>query len=257
MQKKKILSWNVNGIRAVHKKGMLLPLFDNKPDIVCLQETKAAEDQLPKELRNINGYHSYFTSAEKRGYSGVCIYTKEKPEKIEAGFGKETYDSEGRICIAYYPDFVVFNIYFPNGKASKDRLDYKMNFYDAFLKIADLLKNTGKNIIVCGDVNTAHTEIDLARPIENEGTSGFLPEERAWIDKLISHGYTDTFRMFIKEGGHYSWWDYKTRARERNIGWRIDYFFVSNNFKDKVKSAFILKDIMGSDHCPVGIEIDG
>jgi exodeoxyribonuclease III len=257
MPVKKILSWNVNGIRAVYKKGMLLPLFENKPHIVCLQETKAGEEQLIKELREIRGYHSYFSSAEKKGYSGVCLYSKEEPIKIETGFSKKNYDSEGRIIIAYFAKFVLFNIYFPNGKASKERLDYKMNFYNAFLEFADGLKDSGKNIVVCGDVNTAHTEIDLARPKENEDTSGFLPQERAWIDKLISHGYTDTFRMFVEEGGHYSWWDYKTVARERNIGWRIDYFFVSNNYKDNVKSAFILKDVMGSDHCPIGIEING
>jgi exodeoxyribonuclease III len=251
----KIISWNVNGIRAVHKKGCLLPLFNDKPDILCLQETKASEEQLVKELRNMEGYHSYFSSAEKKGYSGVCIYTKEKPQKIEYGFGVKECDSEGRILIAYYTNFILFNIYYPNGKASKERLNYKMNFYDVFLDFADKLKEKGNSIIVCGDVNTAHTEIDLARPKENETTSGFLPEERAWIDKFISHGYADTFRMFTREGGHYSWWDYKTLARERNIGWRIDYFFVSENIKKKIKSAFIMKEIMGSDHCPIGIEL--
>ncbi len=253
---KKILSWNVNGIRAVYKKGLFLPLFDNDPDILCIQETKAGENQLIKELKEIKGYSSYFSSAEKKGYSGVCIYTKEKPERIETGFGIKEFDNEGRIFIAYYLNFVLFNIYFPNGKASKERLKYKMDFYDAFLDFADKLKKKGKNVIACGDINTAHTEIDLARPKENEKISGFLPEERAWLDKLISHGYADTFRMFIKEGGHYSWWDYKTGARERNIGWRIDYFFVSENAKDKIKSAYIMKDVMGSDHCPVGIEFD-
>lgn len=253
---KRIISWNVNGIRAVHKKGMLLPLLDRNTDILCIQETKAAEDQLVKELKNIEGYYNYFSSAEKKGYSGVCIYTKDKPDKIETGFGIKEFDSEGRILIAYYTNFILFNIYFPNGKASKERLKYKMDFYDAFLDFADKLKMKKKKIIVCGDVNTAHTEIDLARPKENEDTSGFLPEERAWIDKLVSHGYVDTFRMFTKDSGHYSWWDYKTGARERNIGWRIDYFFISDNIKDKVKSAFIMKDVMGSDHCPVGIEID-
>jgi exodeoxyribonuclease III len=253
---KKILSWNVNGIRAVYKKGLFLPLFENNPDILCIQETKAEENQLVKELREIQGYYSYFSSAEKKGYSGVCIYSKEKPEKVETGFGIKEFDNEGRILIVYYTNFVLFNIYFPNGKASKERLKYKMDFYDAFLESADMLKKKGKNIIVCGDVNTAHTELDLARPKENEDVSGFLPEERSWLDKLISHGYTDTFRIFMKEGGHYSWWDYKTGARERNTGWRIDYFFVSNNAKDKIKSAFIMKDIMGSDHCPVGIEFE-
>jgi len=186
----------------------------------------------------------------------VCIYSREEPEKIDTGFGIDEFDNEGRIIIAYYRNFVLFNIYFPNGKASKIRLDYKMNFYDAFLDRANKIRKKGMGIIVCGDVNTAHTEIDLARPKENENVSGFLPEEREWIDKFISHGYFDTFRLFTKEGGHYSWWDYKTGARERNIGWRIDYFFVSEDLKDKLKSAFILNQVMGSDHCPVGIEIE-
>lgn len=255
MQTKKILSWNVNGIRAVHKKNELLPVLESGPDILCIQETKASEEQLTKDIRNADGYYSYFSSAEKKGYSGVCIYSKEEPLEISRGFGIERFDSEGRILIAHYKEFVLFNIYFPNGKASKERLKYKMDFYDAFLEYADSLKDKGKKIIVCGDVNTAHTEIDLARPKENETTSGFLPEERAWIDKFISHGYVDTFRLFTKDGGHYSWWDYKTGARERNIGWRIDYFFVSSNFKNKVKSAFIMNEVMGSDHCPIGIEI--
>ncbi|MFH0974878.1 MAG: exodeoxyribonuclease III [Spirochaetota bacterium] len=253
----KIISWNVNGIRAVYKKGCLMPLFNENPDILCLQETKASEELLVKELRNIEGYSSYFSSAEKKGYSGVCIYSKEKPKKIEHGFGIKEFDCEGRILIAYYTDFVLFNIYYPNGKASKERLNYKMNFYNAFLDFADNLKKNGSSIIMCGDVNTAHAEIDLARPKENETTSGFLPEEREWIDRLISHGYIDTFRIFTKEGGHYSWWDYKTGARERNIGWRIDYFFVSESINKKIKSAFIMKEIMGSDHCPIGIEFNG
>ncbi|MBN2038598.1 MAG: exodeoxyribonuclease III [Spirochaetes bacterium] len=255
MPDKKILSWNVNGIRAVHKKGALEPVFKTSPDILCIQETKAEESQLVKEIRNIEGYNSYFSSAEKKGYSGVCIYSREEPAKVDTGFGIDEFDSEGRILIAYYQNFVLFNIYFPNGKASKARLDYKMNFYTAFLGKAEEIRKSGNSIIVCGDVNTAHTEIDLARPKENENSSGFLPGERAWIDEFISHGYIDTFRIFEKEGGHYSWWDYKTKARERNIGWRIDYFFVSDDMKKKVKSAFILHNIMGSDHCPVGIEI--
>ncbi len=256
MSIKKILSWNVNGLRAVYKKGELLPVFIGKPDILCIQETKASEDQLPKELIEVEGYYSYFSSAEKRGYSGVGLYSVEKPLKIETGFGIKEFDCEGRIQVVYFEGFVLFNIYFPNGKASQERLGYKMRFYDAFLDYAEMLKKMHSNLIICGDVNTAHTEIDLSNPKENEDISGFLPEERAWIDKFISQGYSDTLRLFIKEGGYYSWWDYKTGARARNVGWRIDYFFVSESLKSKIKSAFILKDVMGSDHCPVGIEID-
>ncbi len=254
--KLKLLSWNVNGIRAVYKKGFYQWFVSEKPNILCLQETKATADQFPNELKNVEGYNAYFVEAEKKGYSGVALYSKVKPEKIETGFGIERFDTEGRILIAYYDAFVLYNIYFPNGKASKERLQYKMDFYDAFLEHAEKVRKKGKSIVLCGDVNTAHAEIDLARPKENENVSGFLPQERAWIDRFIAHGYTDTFRLFVKEGGHYSWWDYKTKARERNIGWRIDYFFVSNDLIPHVKDAFILATVEGSDHCPVGIILE-
>lgn len=251
----RVLSWNVNGLRAVYKKGFLDWLASESPDILCLQETKAAEDQLSADLRYIEGYHSYFSSGVKKGYSGVALYTKRKPDTVSTGFGIDEFDTEGRIIIADYGQFVLLNIYFPNGKASSERLDYKMRFYDAFLDYIDKKECEGKNIVVCGDVNTAHNEIDLDRPKQNSAISGFLPQERAWIDKFISHGYVDTFRMFNKEPGQYTWWDMVTRARERNVGWRIDYFFVDHWFKDQVKSAYILPDVMGSDHCPVGLDI--
>ena len=251
----RILSWNVNGIRAAYKKGLLDWFKKEDPDILCIQETKAHPEQLTDDLRNVDGYESYFSSAERKGYSGVAIYTKQKPKKVEHGFGVKKFDSEGRILVAEYPKFVLMSIYYPNGKASAERLKYKMDFYDAFLKFTNKLKKQGKNIIVCGDVNTAHKEIDIARPKENEKVSGFLPEERAWIDKFLSNGYLDTFRMFNKEPDHYTWWDMITRARERNVGWRIDYFYVNEEFKKKVKDAFILADVMGSDHCPIGIEL--
>jgi exodeoxyribonuclease III len=251
----RILSWNVNGIRAAYKKGFLDWLKEENPDILCIQETKAHPDQLTDDLRNPEGYESYFSSAEKKGYSGVAIYTKQKPKNVEHGFGIKKFDSEGRILVAEYPKFVLMSIYYPNGKASPERLKYKMEFYDAFLKFTNKLKKQGKNIIVCGDVNTAHKEIDIARPKENEKVSGFLPEEREWIDKFLSNGYLDTFRMFNSEPDNYTWWDQITRARDRNVGWRIDYFYVNEEFKKNVKDAFILSDVMGSDHCPIGIEI--
>jgi len=254
--KLRLISWNVNGIRAVYKKGFYDWFITLKPDILCLQETKATADQFPEELKNTANYHSYFAEAQKKGYSGVALFTTLKPKKIETGFGIERFDTEGRIVIAYYDAFVLYNIYFPNGKASKERLQYKMDFYDAFLEHAEKNRKKGNSIVMCGDVNTAHTEIDLARPKENENVSGFLPQERTWIDTFIAKGYTDTFRLFVKEGGHYSWWDYKTKARERNIGWRIDYFFVSNDLVPKVKDAFILDTVEGSDHCPVGIILE-
>jgi len=255
MKKLRLLSWNVNGIRAIQKKGFLDWFKEESPDILCLQETKAHPDQLDDALKNIDGYQSYFSSAEKKGYSGVVTYTKIKPLSFQQGIGIEKFDSEGRIIVTEFKEFVLFNIYFPNGKASEERLQYKMDFYEVFLKHLKKLKKAGKKISICGDVNTAHKEIDIARPKENEKISGFLPEEREWIDKLLKAGFIDTFRAFNDQPDNYTWWDMMTRARERNVGWRIDYFFISENLKDNLKSAFILPDVMGSDHCPVGLEL--
>ncbi len=255
MKKIRLLSWNVNGIRAIHKKGFLDWVAKENPDILCIQETKAHEEQLPDELKNANSYNSFFCAGERKGYSGVALYTKEKPISIKKGFGKKQFDNEGRILIAEYPGFFLFNIYFPNGKANAERLKYKMDFYDSFLAKVKKLKKEGKKIVICGDVNTAHKEIDIARPKENEKVSGFLPEERAWIDKFLSAGFIDSFRILHEEPDQYTWWDMITRARERNVGWRIDYFFISDNMKSQIKDAFILPEVMGSDHCPIGIEI--
>lgn len=251
----KIVSWNVNGLRAVCKKGFLGWFLSKRPDILCLQETKMSEIQLPDELKDIKGYHSFFSEAEKKGYSGAGLFSKEKPDKIIKEMGVKHFDSEGRMLRADYKNFILFNVYFPNGKASGERLKFKMDFYDTFLDYINTLKKKGKNLIICGDVNTAHKEIDLSRPRENETVSGFLPEERAWIDSLVASGFIDTFRIFEKEGGHYSWWDYKTRARERNVGWRIDYFFISESLKKNIRSASMQSDVMGSDHCPIDIDI--
>ena len=253
----KIISWNVNGIRAVSQKGFL-PWFEKEsPDILCLQETKAIPEQITPDLRNPLNYHSYWNWPEaKRGYSGVAVFTKIVPLKVEKGFGVDKYDNEGRALILHFEDFILINIYFPNGQKDDERLQYKLNFYDVFLEYCNNLVKHGKNLVMCGDYNTAHKEIDLARPKDNEKRSGFLPIERAWMDKYIANGYVDTFRVFEKGEGHYSWWDYKSKARDRNVGWRIDYFFVNNTFSDKVKRSFILKDVFGSDHCPIGIELN-
>lgn len=251
-----MLSWNVNGIRAVDRKGALEWFYNEQPDILCLQETKAHIEQLKKNLQKIDGYHTYYSKPIRKGYSGVGLYSKPEPIDVGLGFANGRFDDEGRIIAADYGKFILFNGYFPNGKASAERLQYKLDFYDAFLKHINKLKKAGRKIIICGDINTAHREIDLARPKENEKTSGFLPIERKWIDKLIKNGYIDTFREFSDQPGQYSWWDMKTRARERNVGWRIDYFFISDNLRKNLKSAFILPEIMGSDHCPVGIEIE-
>jgi len=251
----RLISWNVNGIRAVQKKGLLDWLSKDAPDIFSAQETKAHPDQLSADLMDFSDYHKYFSSADRKGYSGVCTFSRVEPGEVEYGLGIERFDREGRTLILHYDDFTLFNIYYPNGKKDRERLQYKLDFYDAFLEKAEMIRKEGRNIVVCGDVNTAHHDIDLARPRENENSSGFLPVERKWIDRFLSSGYVDTFRMFNGGGENYSWWDYKTRARDRNIGWRIDYFFVSDGFREKVMEAFILDEVQGSDHCPIGITL--
>ena len=249
------LSWNVNGLRAVHRKGFLEWLSEESPDLLCLQETKAHQDQLPDALKGVAGYHSFFSTPERKGYSGVGLYSKTEPEQVSFGFGIEEFDKEGRVLVADYGRFVLLNIYFPNGQSSNERLQYKMEFYDAFLEFVERLKQQQRSIVLCGDLNTAHKEIDLARPKANENTSGFLPQERAWMDNFIGHGYVDTFRMFNQEPENYTYWDQMSRARERNVGWRIDYFFVDDGFADQLKGAYIFPGVMGSDHCPIGIDI--
>ena len=249
------LSWNVNGIRAAHRKGFLEWLSEASPDILCLQETKAHWDQLPAALKDIEGYHPFFSTPERKGYSGVALYSKTEPQDVNFGFGVEKFDREGRVLRADYDRFVLFNIYFPNGQSSAERLEYKMEFYATFLEEVEKLKGQGRSIVLCGDLNTAHKEIDLARPKANENTSGFLPQERAWMDEFIAHGYLDTFRMFNQQPEQYTYWDQMSRARARNVGWRIDYFFVDQGFAQEIKGAYIFPDVMGSDHCPVGIDI--
>ena len=251
-----MISWNVNGIRAVFKKGLADFIYKEEADIYCFQETKAKPEQIPPEFREISRYYSYFSSPIRKGYSGVSIYTKIKPHKVSYDIGISRFDEEGRVIVLDLKEFILLNVYFPNGGASQARLDYKMDFYDHFLKIINELRDEGKKVIFCGDVNTAHKEIDLARPKANEKNTGFLPQERAWIDKVVGSGYMDTFRLFNKEGGHYSWWDYKTRARERNVGWRLDYFFAAEELKKNIINSYILKNVIGSDHCPVVLELE-
>ena len=251
-----MISWNVNGIRAVFKKGLADFIYKEEADIYCFQETKAKPEQIPPEFREISGYYSHFSSPIRKGYSGVSIYTKIKPHKVSYDIGISRFDEEGRVIVLDLKEFILLNVYFPNGGASQARLDYKMDFYNHFLKIINELRDEGKKVIFCGDVNTAHKEIDLARPKANEKNTGFLPQERAWIDKVVGSGYLDTFRLFNKEGGHYSWWDYKTRARERNVGWRLDYFFAAEELKKNIINSYILKNVIGSDHCPVVLELE-
>ena len=253
----KILSWNVNGLRAIHRNGYWNDFLKENADIFCMQETKASPEQLPDDLREVKGYFSYFASSEvRKGYSGVAIYTKIKPEKVEYGMGIKKFDQEGRLLTLYFKSFVLLTVYFPNGGQGPERLKYKLDFYDAFLEHIEKIRKAGHKIIFCGDVNTAHEEIDLARPQENEESTGFLPEERAWIDEVVRHGYVDTFRaLYPNKKDSYSYWDIKTRARDRNVGWRLDYFFISSDLQKDLRDAFILKDIFGSDHAPTGIKL--
>ena len=251
-QKIRLQSWNVNGFRSALKKGFYDWLYQSAPDVLGLQETKIDADSLSPEMTHPDSYTTYWSHAGKKGYSGVALFSKLQPVKVIEGLNVPHLDSEGRVLIAEYEQFTLYNIYYPNGQRSDERLQYKMAFYDAFLAHADNLKQQGKNLIICGDVNTAHNPIDLARPKENEGTSGFLPIERAWMDKFVSHGYIDTFRHFHPDvPNEYSWWNVRSRARERNVGWRIDYFFVSESLRNNLVDASIEQNVMGSDHCPV------
>lgn len=255
-----LISWNVNGIRAAERKGFLKWMDQGKYDIVCVQETKVSDPNiLSKEMLSPDGYASYWSCAkEKKGYSGVAIFTKIKPNKIKTDFGQNILSREGRMIELEYEDFILINIYFPNGGAGDERLKYKLEFYKHFLDYLKTLRQAQGNrkIIFCGDVNTAHHEIDLARPKANIDNSGFMPIERMWLDKFEKNGFIDTFRFFHpNKKDSYTWWDMKTRARERNVGWRIDYFYASANLKTNLVSAIIMSDILGSDHCPIYLEI--
>ncbi|MCP4050224.1 MAG: exodeoxyribonuclease III [bacterium] len=249
----KIISWNVNGIRACSRKGFLNYLKEEDPDIACIQETKANPEDLEEEILTPSGYNSIWHSAEKKGYSGVAVFTKIKPKLVLEGLGIQQYDSEGRVIIAEYDDFTLLNIYFPNGQKNEERLQYKLDFYSDLFEYCNDLRAQGRNLIICGDYNTAHKEIDLANPQQNKNYSGFLKVEREWIDRIVSWGYVDTFRCFNTLPEQYTWWTYRVGARRRNIGWRIDYFFVNSEFLKRVESAFIRNEVTGSDHCPTGI----
>lgn len=252
-----IISWNVNGLRAVDRKGDFARILEESPDILCLQETKSNPDQLSKELKEPEGYESFFHFPTiKKGYSGVAIYTKVKPLQVENDLGIEEMDQEGRLILAKFPDFTLINCYFPNGGGAPERLEYKLAFYDHFLKFVEKLRKKDPNIIFCGDVNVAHKEIDLARPKENETHVGFLPIERAWMDKVVDKGWVDVYRHFNPNKHQaYTYWDMKTFARERNVGWRIDYFFATKEMLERVKNVEILDHIYGSDHCPIRITL--
>lgn len=262
----KIISWNVNGIRAVHKKGLLVPFVEKyKPDILCLQETKAQQAQSEVDLPE---YEEYWNSAVKKGYSGTAIFTKNKPISIALDFPEDILkkykledkygdpNTEGRVVAAEYKDFYLVTVYTPNSKDDLTRIPLRYKGWDpAFLEYVKEL-NKKKPVIFCGDLNVAHKEEDLARPKENIGKKGFTNEEREGIEKIIKAGFVDTFRLFTEGNGHYTWWSHFANARERNIGWRIDYIFVSEKLSKKIKKAEIFPEVFGSDHCPVSIEID-
>ncbi|MDR0550730.1 MAG: exodeoxyribonuclease III [Spirochaetaceae bacterium] len=257
----RIISWNVNGIRAVEKRGFAEWLAAENPDVLCVQETKATPEQLAPSLvsppdKDGKPYKSYWASAKKKGYSGTAIYTKEEPKNT--GFlDDERFDGEGRVLYAEFPNVTVISAYFPNSQDAGARLGYKLDFCAAMLDYCKKLVKQKKNFVLCGDYNIAHTPIDLARPKDNEGNAGYLPEERAWMDKWTSSGFCDTFRHFHPgEAGHYSWWSYRMKARERNIGWRIDYHCVNEDFMPAVKSSVIRSEVMGSDHCPIQLDLD-
>lgn len=254
----RIVSWNVNGLRSLAKDGYWESFLRGvKPDIFCLQETKANPDQLSEQFLSPADYSAFFSSCQvRKGYSGVALYSKIEPLSVIYGMNIKEFDQEGRLIGAEYEDFWLLNAYFPNGGQGPERLAYKLRFYDTFLPFAEKLREQ-KPVIFCGDVNTAHEEMDLARPKENEDSTGFLPEERAWIDEVISAGYVDSFRHFYPNTKDaYTYWDVFTRARDRNIGWRLDYFFVASELMRRVKKAEIHSDIYGSDHCPVSIMLD-
>ena len=279
----KLISWNVVSMRNMLEKANLAPtgqqplsfldwLKQESPDIICFQETKLQQGQVPAGLESPAGYHTSWSFAEKKGYSGVATFSRDEPLSSGTGLGITRFDSEGRVVLTEYPGFKLFNIYFPKaysdrevatarkeGAANADkmaeRLPFKLAFYDALLEHVDALASRGDNIVICGDFNVAHQEIDLARPRANRETSGFLPEERAWVDRLCDHGYIDTFRHLHKDAGHYTWWSYRFKARDKDIGWRLDYFFVSKSLAKSLTGAFILKNVLGSDHCPVGITL--
>jgi len=258
-QQIKLVSWNVNGLRAAMKKEFLTSVDKLDADVLAIQETKLQEPQVTESMRSLPGYQSFFAhAAAKKGYSGVATYSRPTPRTVKYGFGLDRFDREGRVVELDMGDFIFFNVYFPNGQMSDERLAYKLDFYKTFFDYADAYCRQGRSLVISGDFNTAHQEIDLKNPKANEKRSGFLPVERQWLDEIISRGYVDTFRTLHPDSVQYSWWTYRFKAREKNVGWRIDYFFVSKEMMDKgqVKEAFIDDTIFGSDHCPVGLVVE-
>lgn len=253
---KKLVSWNVNGIRAAAKKGFSEWLDKELPDAVCLQEIKAEKEQFPKEILEHDDYHVYVKSANRRGYSGVCVMTRQKPNKVIDNIGIDKFDDEGRTLIVEFDDYVLINCYFPNGGRDLSRVDFKLEFYQAILDVCNEYRSRGQNVVLTGDFNTSHQEIDLSNPKANKKCTGFLPHEREWIDVYLKEGLVDCFRkLYPEKEGEYTWWTYRNDCRGRNIGWRLDYFMVNEEFMSKVADCRHRPDIHGSDHCPVEIDL--
>ncbi len=251
----KVASWNVNGIRAAARKDFIPWMEGMGADVVCIQESKASPDQLGEELLHPHGYHSYWHSAEKAGYSGVAIYAKKEPLQIKMGIDLPEFDSEGRVITAEFSDFFLVNTYFPNSQREHTRLGYKLKFCESIFAYLEGLRSKQKNVVICGDFNIAHKTIDLKNPKTNENNAGYLPEERAWMESFLSRGYVDGFRRFNPHPDNYTWWSYRPGVRQKNIGWRLDYFVVNQDFKDRLKSVIHQPQVLGSDHCPVVMEL--
>ena len=252
----KIITWNVNGIRAALRRNALGWAFAQQPDVLCVQEIKARPEQLTEKQRDFPGYQATWNPAERPGYSGVATFTSASPLDVERGLAVARFDSEGRVTRTRHPGFLLYNIYFPNGQRGKERVEYKLDFYARLLEICDGLRAAGENIIITGDFNTAHRPIDLKNPKENEATSGFLPEEREWVQRFLDRGFVDVYRRLYPDKVEYTWWTYRFAARQRGIGWRIDYFLVSEALVPRVKDVIIHEDVQGSDHCPVELQLE-
>lgn len=252
----KIITWNVNGIRAALGKNALDWAFTQQPDLLCLQEVKAREEQLNKEQRAMLKLPYTWNAARRAGYSGVTTFYKNQPDEIVMGMGDDQFDVEGRVIQTVGAGLRLFNIYFPNGQRGQERVDYKLAFYAHLLKLCDALHKRGESIIITGDFNTAHMPIDLKNPKQNEKTSGFLPEEREWVQTFLDHGFVDVYRRLYPDKIQYTWWTYRLNARQRGIGWRLDYFLVSENLATRVKDVIIHEKVMGSDHCPVELILE-
>lgn len=253
----KIISWNVNGVRALERNGHWANFLSLPADIICIQETKASIEQLSDQVASPEGFFThYYSSTVRKGYSGVAIYSKIEPKKVHYGIGVEKYDEQGRVLALEFDKYIVINVYVPNGNSRTASLDFKLEFYETLLSFMNSFREKGLSPIVCGDINVAHEEIDLARPDANKKSIGFLPEERAWIDSYLSDGYIDVFRyIYPDKKDAYTYWDQKSRARDRNVGWRIDYFFIEQKKAKDIVKMKIMSDVEGSDHCPIYLEI--